>query len=192
MPPPDDYRMLRAGLLRRLAVAALLLGAGAGWLIAWLPAGTGLPRAPADGAPPAASVVLPGPGVPAEPAREPVSALADGLRSATAPERLEGKELEVMVQRPAGDAGPADAPAGSEGEAPAVAPPKLPKGPRLQVGIFALPANADELKRKLEAEGYPAYVETRVHVGPFANRKEAERVREKLKEQGTPAVFIPQ
>jgi DedD protein len=60
------------------------------------------------------------------------------------------------------------------------------------VGIFAQPANAEDLKTKLESQGFPVYIETRVQVGPFTDRKEADKVREKLKAMGMATVFIAQ
>ena len=48
------------------------------------------------------------------------------------------------------------------------------------------------LKAKLEAEGLPVYIESRVQIGPFRNRKEAEAMREKLKADGVATVFIAQ
>ena len=70
--------------------------------------------------------------------------------------------------------------------------PKLPRGPHLQAGVFAQAQNAEELKAKLEAEGLPVYIESRVQIGPFKTRKEAERMREKLKAEGVTTVLIAQ
>ena len=67
---------------------------------------------------------------------------------------------------------------------------KLPAGAYLQVGVFMHPANAAELKAKLEAEGVPVVIATRVQVGPFKSRKEAEEMREKLKAKGMDALLI--
>ena len=69
---------------------------------------------------------------------------------------------------------------------------KLPRGPHLQAGVFVQAVNAQELKAKLEAEGLPVYIESRVQIGPFKNRKEAEAMREKLKADGVATVLIAQ
>jgi len=118
------------------------------------------------------------------------------MRSVSEPEPLDGKSLEVLMQQSADELPPVVDSVGNTtgdgGQRPSAQPAKLPKGPHLQAGIFASPANAEEMKKTLEAAGYPAYLETRVHVGPFQNRKEADKVREKLKDQGTTTLFIPQ
>ncbi len=116
--------------------------------------------------------------------------LEEVMRPIAALEPLEGKEFEVLPKTGVVEANTSSAEA-SDTETKGGMP-KLPKGPHLQAGIFAQPANAEEFRRKLAAEGYPAYVETRVQIGPYASRKEAERVREKLKTQGTTTVFVPQ
>ncbi len=69
---------------------------------------------------------------------------------------------------------------------------KLPAGPYLQVGVFSHPANAADLKARLEAEGIPVVIATRVQVGPFKNRKEAEEMREKLRAKGLESLLINQ
>ncbi|MBK9019674.1 MAG: SPOR domain-containing protein [Sulfuritalea sp.] len=54
----------------------------------------------------------------------------------------------------------------------------------LQVGVFNNTANAEELRAKLEKQGIPVTIETRVRIGPFATRAEADAARGKLKELG--------
>lgn len=54
----------------------------------------------------------------------------------------------------------------------------------LQMGVFSSTANAEELRAKLELNGIPAQVESRVQIGPFASRAEAEQMRERLKKLG--------
>jgi DedD protein len=107
-------------------------------------------------------------------------------------------------RQPAADpaaARPTQEEANAEPAAPApplfagLAPPpggKPPRGPHLQAGVFLQPANAQAFKSKLEAQGLPVYVESRVHVGPFRDRKEAERVRERLNELGLATVLVAQ
>jgi DedD protein len=68
---------------------------------------------------------------------------------------------------------------------------KPAKGHYLQAGMFLQATNAEELKRKLEAEGLPVFVESRVQLGPFNDRKEAEQARERLKALGVQAVLVP-
>lgn len=57
-------------------------------------------------------------------------------------------------------------------------------GMLLQLGVFTSTAHAEELRAKLELNGIPAQIESRVQVGPFASREEAEQMREKLKKLG--------
>ena len=76
--------------------------------------------------------------------------------------------------------------------AQATAKPKLPSGSYVQVGVFSHPANAEELKSKLEAEGIPVVIATRIQVGPFKSKKEAEEMRKKLKAMGMAAIVINQ
>ncbi len=54
----------------------------------------------------------------------------------------------------------------------------------VQVGVFANPVNAEELRAKLKAAGIPTQVETRVQVGPFNSRQEALAAQTRLKSLG--------
>lgn len=201
MSPPESYLVLRRGLLVRLAASGALLVAAvvAAWSLAPGAGGEATRASPAPVPAAAGSVPsAPPPAVPAASAR-PVSTggeLADAMQGMAELEPLHGKSLEVLVQRPADGAQPAQDAAGKGGadEPPKAVPQtaKLPRGPHLQAGIFASHANAEEMKKKLETEGYSVYLETRVHVGPFPSRKDADKAREKLKEQGATTVFIPQ
>lgn len=202
-PLPEPYRALRRGLLLRLALsgAFLLAIVIAGWS-SDRSASSEAARStsPVPGAPTSdrAAVAAADSHTPADPSAGRTSvALADAIRSVSEPQPLEGKSLEVLVQRSADETRSAehtavDQPGTGEPHKLAPATGKLPRGPHLQAGIFASPANAEEMKKKLEAEGYPVYLETRVHVGPFQNRKDADKARDKLKEQGTATLFIPQ
>jgi DedD protein len=71
-------------------------------------------------------------------------------------------------------------------------PPKLAKGPYLQVGVFMHPTNAHELKARLEAQGIPVHLAMRVQVGPFKSKQEAELMRERLKTMGLESLLINQ
>ncbi|MGH8665561.1 MAG: SPOR domain-containing protein [Burkholderiales bacterium] len=85
----------------------------------------------------------------------------------------------------------ADAKPSASGSAPK--PTNKPvRGPRLQAGVFLQATNAQTFKANLEAQGFPVYIESRVHIGPFRDRKEAERAREKLRELGVTTVLIAQ
>lgn len=67
----------------------------------------------------------------------------------------------------------------------------------VQVGFFANSENANSLKDKLSAKGYPAYVEqasggNRVRVGRFKVRREALDLENKLSKEGFPTKICPQ
>lgn len=86
-------------------------------------------------------------------------------------------------------------PAGELARAPHAGAPAARPQPRgnflLQLGVFTSTANAEELRAKLELNGFPTQVETRVQVGPFASRLEAEQARDKLKRLGIePGVML--
>lgn len=54
----------------------------------------------------------------------------------------------------------------------------------LQLGVFSNLDNAEELRARLEKHGIPATIEARVRAGPFATRAEANAARAKLQELG--------
>lgn len=54
----------------------------------------------------------------------------------------------------------------------------------VQMGVFSSAANAEELRAKLELNGIPAQIESRVQVGPFLTRVEAEAARDRLRAIG--------
>jgi len=61
----------------------------------------------------------------------------------------------------------------------------------VQLGVFSNPVNAEELRAKLEQNGIPARIESRVEVGPFATRREAEAARQKLVALGiAPGIIV--
>ncbi len=67
----------------------------------------------------------------------------------------------------------------------------------VQVGFFADRENANSLKHKLLAKGYPAYVEqasggNRVRIGRFKNRREALDLENKLSKEGFPTKVCSQ
>ena len=203
MPSHSASEALRKRLLSRVGAAGVLLVIGLavlGWLERRPPSASSLaetqPTAPHAAAPtiapkpldagtassgpvPASSDPLaqtPQDAAKSAPPAEPASALvATGAVAA-------GADSAVT---PAEDSGPSKKP-------PAPAKEKLPRGPHLQAGVFAQAVNAEELKARLEAEGLPVYIESRVQIGPFKNRKEAEKMREKLKADGVTTVLIAQ
>lgn len=54
----------------------------------------------------------------------------------------------------------------------------------VQLGVFNSVANAENLRKKMQAQGVPVVIESRVHIGPFATQAEAEQARAKLKAMG--------
>ena len=69
----------------------------------------------------------------------------------------------------------------------------------VQVGAFADPVRAQEVRQRLERAGLKTYIHvaetpegkrTRVRVGPFDSRAEAEKVAEKVKGLGLPAAVL--
>lgn len=198
---PTAFRELRHYLFVRLALGGGLLIVVGAFALTWVPGAATM--GPPPTAPGVGTGTLPNTVAVRDPAQAAVGSiftaaprdllekprLEELMRPLAAPESLDGKAFEVMPRtgEPEGSASAPNVP-----EDKVEAPAKLPKGPHLQAGIFAQPANAEEFRRKLVAEGYPAYIETRVHVGPYPNRKEAERVRDKLKAEGTTTVYVPQ
>lgn len=60
----------------------------------------------------------------------------------------------------------------------------------LQMGVFSTPERAEELRAKLELNGIPARIETRVQVGPFKNRQEAQEMSRRLQSLGMGAGML--
>lgn len=59
----------------------------------------------------------------------------------------------------------------------------------VQMGVFSVVANAENLYAKIQSQGIPVFIETRpgetrVHVGPFPSRAEAKKTRDKLEKLG--------
>ena len=112
--------------------------------------------------------------------------------SPTAPDTLHSEGMIRTVRDPA-SADKSESPTVALASAPPpTAQPKLPGGAYVQVGVFAHPANAEEIKAKLEAAGIPVVIATRVQVGPFKSKKEAEEMRQKLKAMGMASIVINQ
>ena len=209
MPAASASRELRRGIVLRLALAlAALLVVMLGWY-AFEPSDHG----PASEAPVVRSdaTVVSGQ-VKTEPRTPPIRDVDMNARSAPATDRpsfpvvvkqaktqsvVEGPSEGMMrmlasgaPQRTAAAQPPVVAEPVSESRPPTKQ--KLPAGPYLQVGVFSHPANAAELKTKLEADGIPVVIATRVQVGPFKSKKEAEEMRAKLKAMGMESLLINQ
>lgn len=69
-------------------------------------------------------------------------------------------------------------------------PQRLFSGFSLQAGVFSSTQRAEELYAKLQLNGIPATMETRVSVGPFKTREEADAAREKMKALGIDSVLL--
>jgi cell division protein FtsN len=54
----------------------------------------------------------------------------------------------------------------------------------VQTGVFSSHENAVALRDKLQEQGIPSLLETRVVVGPFRNRAEATAATKRLRELG--------
>lgn len=235
----DDGRpsTLDRGLVTRIAVAAVVLAAAAGGLIA-LERMSHAPAPQTEEPPPRSEAVVPAVVAQVAVAQSSEAGSASRTDVSNVPDATEANEGPVpksnsmlaaaatdpgpQLPAPPTDAGikpvtgpvtkaepapvppdpappatlaqhkPADPPAPVAQKAPPAPPkPKPTKGPHLQAGMFLQATNAEELRRKLEAQGLPVYVESRVHVGPFKDRKEAEQAREKLKALGIATVLIP-
>jgi DedD protein len=62
----------------------------------------------------------------------------------------------------------------------------------VQLGIFMQPSNAETLRARLQQQGIPALLETRVRVGPFATREEALAAQARLRDLGfEPGAVVP-
>ena len=140
-----------------------------------------------DGSPVAATPAAAG----SAPASDPISPAAT---TATRPAAAAGTAMPASSPTPA-IAVPADTPA-TGAAPPALDAPSAPAaptkgddgppGPRHYVtfGTFAPPASAEALRARLEAQGIPTVLETRLRVGPFATREEAQAAHARLKELG--------
>ena len=60
----------------------------------------------------------------------------------------------------------------------------------IQVGVFASPANARALQKKLRRAGIEANLETRVQLGPFKDKREADKALARAKKLGINAVLV--
>jgi len=70
-------------------------------------------------------------------------------------------------------------------------PPRLFSGYVVQAGVFSSTERAEELHAKLQLNGIPSNIESRVNVGPFKSKEEADAARAKLKALGIDSVLVP-
>jgi cell division protein FtsN len=76
-------------------------------------------------------------------------------------------------------------PASKPAPAPTPAPtPERVKGFVVQTGVFSSHENAVALQGKLQEQGIPSFLETRVVVGPFRSRAEADAATKRLRALG--------
>lgn len=92
------------------------------------------------------------------------------------------QEARTAIQRQSAEQ--AQAAAASDKATPATPVTTAGKGYLLQLGVFNNPAHAEDLRARLERNGIPVQLETRVRVGPFATREEIEQMRDKLRQLG--------
>lgn len=108
------------------------------------------------------------------------------------------KEKDKAAAKPAPDAG-AKAQALLDGKEPSTPPAAGDGRIVVQVGAFADPAKAREVRLKVERAGLKTYTHvaetkdgrrTRVRVGPFATRAEAEKAAEKIRKLDLPVSIL--
>ena len=216
--PENDEGDLRRSLLRRAAVAGVLIAALLGVLAVFdklnapppkklavaPPAALPAPEAakPATPAPEAAPADLAAtqPSAPAEqemsdsptptpaPAEQPERPLTKPARARDAMMRPPAP----VVRRPEPEDQLAKLPhVGAPASRPLTRAAELVRHFVLQLGVFSNTANAEELRAKLELNGIPSQIEARVRVGPFKTRAEAEAARAKLQALGIePGVLL--
>lgn len=184
----NTWRLPGLGASAASALAVALL-AGVVWQQWWAPAApASAPPRPVQ--PPTANPVT----VPAAPpVAAPVPAPAVTQPAQAQPE----PDLEPLIERPA--ASPAAAPMPSILEAPAIR--SRPRGFGVNVGMFAVEANAKRAQAQLAEAGLPVLADpiesargplTRVRVGPFERREQAEAAAATVRSLGLEArVYAP-
>lgn len=192
-----SVEVLRRQARRRLLGAAVLVGAAV-VVLPWLleaqprpvPVDVTIEIPARDAAPP-----LPAPVPRSEPVEEVLSVDRAAVAAPQAPAPQPSPE-------------PTPAPASAAGQAASAAP-AAPASPAevaaakprvvVQVGAYAEPARAQEVRKRLESAGLKTYTHVaetpqgkriRVRVGPFDSRAEAEKVADKVKALGLPAAVL--
>lgn len=88
------------------------------------------------------------------------------------------------VALPPEPACPAPPPSPAPAHAPAYRFPPAPgPGYLVQLGVFTDTENAEKMRQKLAAEGYPAHLQSRVLLGPYPDKAAAQRAQEKIRRE---------
>lgn len=151
----------------------------------------------------------PPPQVAAKPALQTTPHAAQPIRGATSGPVSNGRQPAQTRQGAVASVTPAPAAAAPAGSTPAAQPapanvqpapmpvrpqplpPRLFSGYVVQAGVFSSTERAEELHAKLQLNGIPSNIESRVNVGPFKSKDEADAARAKLKALGIDSVLVP-
>lgn len=200
--PAPAEQQVKQRAMRRLALAVALIGlavVGIALLDHYSTSREATPAQVPDREPPAvAALPPPKPIAPApseapadtvQPMPPPPSVAAEPPAPSEAPPRA---EAQVSPTTPASasveDASaPKPAAAARPGRPPRAAADITP-GFVVQLGLFNTVENAQALRARLEGQGIPVFLETRVVVGPFRDRAEADAAQAKLKALGIAGV----
>lgn len=88
------------------------------------------------------------------------------------------------VAPPPEPACPAPPPPPAPSNAPAFRFPPAPgPGYLVQLGVFTDTENAEKMRQKLAADGYPAHLQSRVLLGPYPDKAAAQRAQEKIRRE---------
>lgn len=109
-----------------------------------------------------------------------------------AEESAPGGRLVLRGEAPPAPVAPAVAEPVPAPAPPAPAPGATPpaKGYRVQLGVFTSSDNAQALLARLEAQGIPAHLESRVVLGPFPTKAEARAAQIRLRKAGEAAGLV--
>lgn len=174
------------------------------------PAEPELSAAPVTKGPPAPELPPP-PQVAAKPALQTTPHAAQPIRGATSGPVSNGRQPAQGRQGTVASVTPAPAAAAPAGTTPAAQPapaaapanvqpmpvrpqplpPRLFSGYVVQAGVFSSTERAEELHAKLQLNGIPSNIESRVNLGPFKSKEEADAARAKLKALGIDSVLVP-
>jgi cell division septation protein DedD len=209
---PSEDQQLKQRALRRLAIALGLIAAaivGLALLDRYTsPGKRPLTEKPATEPPPIAALPAPKPVRPAPEAAGPPSAAPAPAMPPPPPPVVSNVPLAPAAVKPVpaapeqpvvpeGTAGAGKGPpqaAGARAPPPAGAKPAPVQAPApaaerikgfvVQTGVFSSHENAVALQSKLQEQGIPSFLETRVVVGPFRNRAEADAATKRLRALG--------
>ncbi|BBN88881.1 SPOR domain-containing protein [Azospira sp. I09] len=149
----------------------------------------------------------PPPQVAAKPALPAASHAAQPIRGATSGPVNSGRQPAQGRQGAVASVTPTPAAAAPAGSTPAAQPapanvqpmpvrpqplpPRLFSGYVVQAGVFSSTERAEELHAKLQLNGIPSNIESRVNLGPFKSKEEADAARAKLRALGIDSVLVP-